>query len=84
MSSSIRMCFDFVDVLFDSNSDCRAGWGDAVPEMLRNENWNYAAFTLAKAQRPGVNQAECLACHKPLDKVSYTFTLEPLVAAAKR
>jgi cytochrome c553 len=60
------------------------GWGEAVPDMLRNENWNYAAFTLAKAQRAGVNQAECLACHKPLDKTSYTFTLEPLVAAAKK
>jgi cytochrome c553 len=31
-----------------------------------------------------VNQAECLACHKPLDKVSYTFTLDQLTAAAKR
>jgi hypothetical protein len=27
-----------------------------------------------------VNQAECLACHKPLDKVSYTFTLKALAA----
>jgi cytochrome c553 len=71
-------------LLFYTAMAREAGWGEAVPEMLRNENWNYAAFTLAKAQRPGVNQAECLACHKPLDKVSYTFTLEPLVAAAKR
>jgi hypothetical protein len=28
-----------------------------------------------------VNQAECLACHKPLDKVSYTFTLKELAGA---
>ena len=26
-------------------------------------------------------QAECLACHKPLDKVSYTFTLKQIAAA---
>src|SRR5882672_1236041 len=52
-----------------------AGWGKDIPDMLRNEEWNYAVFTLAKQQRPGVNQAECLACHKPLDKASYTFTL---------
>ena len=32
---------------------------------------------------PGVNQAECLACHKPLDKVSYTFTLKQLTDVAK-
>lgn len=32
------------------------------------------------AQRAGVNQAECLACHKPLDKTSFTFTLKELAA----
>ena len=53
-----------------------AGWGKDIPEMLRNEDWNYAVFTTDKQHRPGVNQAECLACHKPLDKVSYTFTLK--------
>src|SRR5438477_5502388 len=50
-----------------------AGWGSEFPEMLRNGDWNYAVFTPEKQQRPGVNQAECLACHKPLDKVSYVF-----------
>lgn len=58
-----------------------AGWGRDIPDMLRNEDWNYAIFTLDKQHRPGVNQAECLACHKPLDKVSYTFTLKELAAA---
>jgi len=28
-----------------------------------------------------VNQAECLGCHKPMDKASYTFTLEDIAAA---
>jgi len=60
-----------------------AGWGKDIPEMLRNEDWNYAVFTAAKQQRPGVNQAECLACHKPLDKASYTFTLNQLTGVAK-
>jgi cytochrome c553 len=58
-----------------------AGWGTDIPEMLRNENWNYAIFTTDKQHRPGVNQAECLACHKPLDKVSYTFTLKQIADA---
>ena len=57
------------------------GWGKDFPEMLRNEDWNYAVFTTGKQQRAGVNQAECLACHKPLDKVSYTFTLKQLAEA---
>jgi cytochrome c553 len=59
-----------------------AGWGADFPSELRNEDWNYAVYTTEKKARP-VNQAECLACHKPLDKVSYTFTLKEL-AAAKR
>ena len=52
--------------------------------FVRNENWNYAVYTAAKQPRPGINQAECLACHKPLDQASYTFTLDQLkIAAAK-
>jgi len=58
-----------------------AGWGNEIPDMLRNADWNYAVFTLDKQQRPGVNQAECLACHKPLDDRSYTFTIKELAAA---
>ena len=61
-----------------------AGWGRDIPDMLRNENWNYAVFTATKTPRPGINQAECLACHKPQDKVSYTFTLKELTAAAAK
>jgi len=57
-----------------------AGWGADFPSELRNEEWNYAAFALDKKARP-VNQAECLACHKPLDRESYTFTLKELAAA---
>ena len=54
-----------------------AGWGNEIPDMLRNENWNYAIFNLDKKPR-AINQAECLACHKPLDKASFTFTLKQL------
>jgi cytochrome c553 len=57
-----------------------AGWGTDIPEMLRNSDWNYAVFTTDKQHRPGANQAECLACHKPLDTTSYTFTLKQLGA----
>lgn len=61
-----------------------AGWGDGFPEMLRNGDWNYAVFAPDMKLRSGVNQADCLACHKPLDKASYTFSIESLMAAAKK
>lgn len=61
-----------------------AGWGDSVPDLLRNENWAYTLFNAAGQPRTGFNQAECLACHKPQDKVSYLFTLDKLQAAAAR
>jgi cytochrome c553 len=71
-------------LIFYTAMQREAGWGKDIPDMLRNEEWNYAVFTTAKQQRPGVNQAECLACHKPLDKASYTFTLTQLSSAARR
>jgi len=58
-----------------------AGWGKDIPDMLRNGDWNYAVFTTDKQHRAGVNQAECFACHKPLDSTSYVFTLKQLAAA---
>lgn len=67
-------------LLFFTAMQREAGWGADIPEMLRNENWNYAAFSVDGKPRP-VNQAECLACHKPLDKTSYTFTLKELAQA---
>jgi hypothetical protein len=60
------------------------GWGRDLPDMLRNDDWNYAVFSAAKSPLPGINQAECLACHKPRDKDSYVFTLKELAAASPR
>jgi cytochrome c553 len=61
-----------------------AGWGKDFPEMLRNADWNYAAFASDMKIRTGANQADCLACHKPLDKTNYLFSNDALIAAAKR
>jgi cytochrome c553 len=55
-----------------------AGWGAALPEMLRNENWNYAPFSADKTVRSGFNQAVCFACHKPKNGESHLFTMEQL------
>jgi cytochrome c553 len=59
-----------------------AGWGKDFPDMLRNADWNYAAFSTDKTHRP-INQAECLGCHVPLSNTSYVFTLKELGAGGK-
>jgi cytochrome c553 len=69
-------------VLFTA-METQAGWGNDFPELLRNGDWNYALFTVDKKVRAGVNQGECLACHKPLDKDSYIFTIAKLQAKVK-
>ena len=47
------------------------GWGDAAPEILRNGDWRYAVFTPEGTHKPNVNEAACMACHKPLDAQDY-------------
>jgi len=60
-----------------------AGWGDAVPSLLRNENWLYANFNAERQVNAGASQAACLACHLPLDDRSYLFTIEQLTGIAR-
>jgi cytochrome c553 len=60
----------------------RANWGAEIPEEIRNGDWNYALFTPAKAHRD-INQAKCLACHKPLHEADYLFSYKDLVSQAR-
>ena len=60
------------------------GWGDSVPALLRNGDWDYALFGADGTRRDGLNQAPCLACHKPIAADSFVFTLAALRAAATR
>jgi cytochrome c553 len=66
-------------VLSYSAMEARAGWGKDVPELLRNGNWSYNLFGPDKAPRE-LNHAACLACHKPVAKQSYVFTLDQIRA----
>jgi cytochrome c553 len=59
------------------------GWGDAIPDLYRNGDWNYAVFAADGALKRDTNQAKCFACHKPLAKESYLFSLKQLKAAVK-
>lgn len=63
-------------------SAASAGWGDAIPEVLRNGNWHYAQFDANRALQTR-NQAICLACHKPEAAHSFVFTHDALARAPK-
>jgi cytochrome c553 len=62
--------------------EARAGWGNTIPELLRNANWNYGVFNADKTPKPEVNQTVCLACHKPKADTSYLFLLKDIQAKA--
>ncbi|HEY4214031.1 MAG TPA: cytochrome P460 family protein [Steroidobacteraceae bacterium] len=65
-----------------SAMELRAGWGAAIPTLLRNGDWDYALFAADGTRRDQLNQAPCLACHKPQEANSYVFTLDKLRKAA--
>jgi len=72
--------FEPEKLLFFTAMQSGTGWGKDFPDMLRNADWNYAAFSTDKTHRP-INQAECLGCHVPLSNTSYVFTIKELGAA---
>jgi cytochrome c553 len=61
-----------------------ARWGESIPEMLRNGDWNYALLGADRTVSSGVNYAECFACHKPIGKTQHVFSYADLEVAAKR
>ncbi len=60
-----------------------AGWGDVIPALLRDENWNFAGFRADGTLNPGFSQATCLACHNPQASTSFMFTHKELSEAVK-
>jgi cytochrome c553 len=62
--------------------ETRAGWADAIPALLRNGNWDFAVFDAQRVRNDRLNQAQCLACHRPQAANSHVFTLAELRAAA--
>ncbi len=53
----------------------QAGWGETVPALLRNGNWDFAVFDAAHVRNARLNQAVCLACHRP--QAPNSFCLHP-------
>lgn len=67
--------------LSSSGMESQADWGETIPGVLRNGNWNYGLWTAAGQSRLGDLQPRCLACHQPKAGDSYVFTLQALRAA---
>ena len=72
------------ELLVYTAMEMQAGWGQEVPEMLRNGDWNYAVFAPDGSRKTGVNQATCFACHKPLTEDSFVFSLDALQEKARQ
>lgn len=53
----------------------RTGWGKEYPDSLRNGEWEYQAFSAARAVNDKANINSCFECHKPKDADDYLFTL---------
>jgi cytochrome c553 len=70
-------------VMSYAGMEARAGWGKDIPELLRNTNWSYGVFGPDKAPRTEINQAVCLACHKPKAATSFVFGIKEIQTAAK-
>lgn len=54
----------------------RKGWGAEYPEDVRNGEWEYQAFTPAKAVNGKANLKGCFTCHKPQAAKDYVFSLD--------
>jgi cytochrome c553 len=65
-----------------SGMESREGWGNDIPAILRNANWNYGVFNADKSPRTEINQAVCLACHKPAADKDFMYTLGKLQVKA--
>ncbi len=59
----------------------RTGWGAEYPADQRNGEWEYQAFTPAKAVNDKANLKACFTCHKPLDKQDFVFSFDKMKAA---
>lgn len=58
----------------------RTGWGAEYAPELRNGEWEYQAFTAAKAVNEKANIKGCFECHKPKETIDYVFTFDRLKA----
>ena len=53
------------------------GWGAQIPADIRNGEWEYQAFTAAKAVNDKANLKGCFECHKKLEpRLDFVFSYD--------
>jgi hypothetical protein len=67
------------DLLAYTVMEKRKGWGAEYPETIRNGEWEYQAFTAAKAVNANAKLTACFECHKPLPSAKdFVFSYDKL------
>jgi hypothetical protein len=61
----------------------RAGWGAEYPPEMRNGEWEYRVFKADASVNDKADLKTCFACHRPLDKQDFVFTMDRLKAAVR-
>ncbi|MCW5696411.1 MAG: cytochrome P460 family protein [Bauldia sp.] len=51
------------------------GWGDAFPDELRNDDWDFAIFSPA-GERLDRDLNACRSCHAPLGDIDHVFSFQ--------
>jgi len=59
----------------------RTGWGTEYAPEMRNGEWEYQAFTAAKAPNTNADLKTCFSCHKMQEKVDFLYSLDQLKQA---
>jgi hypothetical protein len=62
--------------------ETRTGWGVDYPDEWRNDEWEFAAFTADDHALVERDYQPCFACHKPLARSDFLFSLDALKQAA--
>ncbi len=56
----------------------RKGWGESLPEDVRNGDWDFAIFSPEGKRLEGKDINACRACHAPLGEQDHVFSHEHL------
>lgn len=76
--------FEKGDFVQYSVMEKQAGWGNDIPENLRNGDWNYTVYTPGKVNIVETKEEGCLACHKNIGTSGdYVLSWDELVVKVR-